>query len=65
MKAAVDEGEAGWRRLAEEHGGLVKPDIVFFGEDLPPRYHKLSKIDFPEADLLLVIGTSLQVGGIF
>ena len=28
-------GEDGWRRLYHEYGGLVKPSIVFFGEDLP------------------------------
>ena len=27
------EGEEGWRALAARHGGLVKPGIVFFGED--------------------------------
>jgi len=42
-------------------GGLVKPDIVFFGESLPQRFfHKMTE-DFPKCDLLLVIGTSLQV----
>ena len=42
-------------------GGNVKPDIVFFGEDLPNRFHRLLKTDIPKADLLLVMGTSLQV----
>jgi NAD-dependent deacetylase sirtuin 2 len=42
-------------------GGNIKPDIVFFGEDLPDRFHKLLKKDIPKADLLLVMGTSLQV----
>jgi NAD-dependent deacetylase sirtuin 2 len=41
--------------------GHVKPDIVFFGEDLPERFFTLSKQDFPEADLLIVMGTSLTV----
>ncbi|NXN14538.1 SIR3 deacetylase, partial [Indicator maculatus] len=40
--------------------GLVKPDIVFFGEELPQRF-LLHLADFPRADLLLVIGTSLEV----
>lgn len=40
--------------------GVVKPDIVFFGEDLPKRFHLYNK-DFREADLLLVLGTSLEV----
>uniref|UniRef100_A0A8D2MB67 Deacetylase sirtuin-type domain-containing protein n=1 Tax=Zonotrichia albicollis TaxID=44394 RepID=A0A8D2MB67_ZONAL len=40
--------------------GVVKPDIVFFGEQLPPRF-LLHLTDFPMADLLFVIGTSLEV----
>ncbi|XP_040201143.1 NAD-dependent protein deacetylase sirtuin-3-like isoform X2 [Rana temporaria] len=40
--------------------GVVKPDIVFFGEDLPKTFYNFSK-DFPEADLLIVMGTSLEV----
>ena len=32
VRDAVAAGEPGWRALAERHGGLVKPDIVFFGE---------------------------------
>eukprot|EP00808_Paulinella_micropora_P014381 g65123.t1 len=42
-------------------GGLVKPDIVFFGENLPDRFHRLIREDFPKCDLLIVMGTSLQV----
>jgi len=41
--------------------GLVKPDIVFFGESLPPRFFQRMSQDFPQCDLLIVIGTSLQV----
>ncbi|XP_036376092.1 NAD-dependent protein deacetylase sirtuin-3 [Megalops cyprinoides] len=38
----------------------VKPDVVFFGEDLPQKYFLHSK-DFPKADLLIIMGTSLQI----
>ncbi|XP_071393811.1 NAD-dependent protein deacetylase sirtuin-3 isoform X1 [Centroberyx affinis] len=38
----------------------VKPDIVFFGEDLPEKYFLHSE-DFPRADLLIIMGTSLQI----
>ncbi|XP_034735820.1 SIRT1 domain-containing protein isoform X2 [Etheostoma cragini] len=38
----------------------VKPDVVFFGEDLPTKYFLHSK-DFPKADLLIIMGTSLQI----
>ncbi|XP_022362779.1 NAD-dependent protein deacetylase sirtuin-3, mitochondrial isoform X1 [Enhydra lutris kenyoni] len=40
--------------------GIVKPDIVFFGEALPQRF-LLHVVDFPMADLLLILGTSLEV----
>ncbi|KAG9119368.1 Sir2 histone deacetylase Hst2 [Ceratobasidium sp. 392] len=40
--------------------GLVKPDIVFFGESLPERFHT-SIPQLPFADIALVLGTSLAV----
>ena len=45
----------------QRSGGLVKPDIVFFGEQLPERFGRLVPADFDACDLLLVMGTSLQV----
>ena len=39
---------------------LVKPDVVFFGEDLPRKFYYYLR-DFPLADLLIVMGTSLEV----
>ena len=47
--------------LSPDCGGIVKPDIVFFGEDLPRRFHERAKADFAQCDLLIVMGTSLQV----
>ncbi|XP_023200205.1 NAD-dependent protein deacetylase sirtuin-3-like isoform X1 [Xiphophorus maculatus] len=38
----------------------VKPDVVFFGEDLPQKYFLHTK-DFPKADLLIIMGTSLKI----
>ena len=52
-----EDGPRGWRALAARHGGLVKPDIVFFGESLPPRFFARAKADFPLCDLLIVMGT--------
>lgn len=40
--------------------GVIKPDIVFFGEQLPQNFF-LYLTDFPMADLLIVMGTSLEV----
>ena len=42
-------------------GAVVKPDVVFFGENLPERFHQLLEEDVVKADLLLVLGTSLKV----
>ncbi|KAK7099529.1 uncharacterized protein [Littorina saxatilis] len=40
--------------------GIVKPDIVFFGEQLPKRFYLYLK-DMLQADLVLIMGTSLEV----
>ncbi|KAB5535584.1 hypothetical protein PHYPO_G00119400 [Pangasianodon hypophthalmus] len=45
----------------EACNSLVKPDIVFFGENLPSRFFSSMKKDFPQCDLLIIMGTSLQV----
>ncbi len=55
-KKVVEGGGEG----EETCGGLVKPDIVFFGEALPRAFFELSD-KAKEADLILVMGTSLQV----
>ncbi|KAL4622805.1 NAD-dependent protein deacetylase sirtuin-3, mitochondrial isoform X2 [Arapaima gigas] len=40
--------------------GVIKPDIVFFGEELPQQF-LMYLTDFPVADLLIIMGTSLEV----
>jgi NAD-dependent deacetylase sirtuin 2 len=40
---------------------IVKPDIVFFGENLPEKFYTLPNQDFKECDLLIIMGTSLTV----
>jgi NAD-dependent deacetylase len=42
-------------------GGLMKPDAVFFGEAIPSRALAISQIQSQKCDVLLVVGTSLQV----
>lgn len=41
--------------------GVLKPDITFFGEALPSKFHKTIREDILECDLLICIGTSLKV----
>lgn len=40
---------------------LTKPDIVFFGENLPGRFFSAVNNDLPKCDLLIIMGTSLVV----
>lgn len=41
--------------------GIMKPDIVFFGEGLPEAFHDAMAADKDVCDLLIVIGSSLKV----
>lgn len=41
--------------------GVVKPDIVFFGEPLPSAFDEALEADIEHADLVLVIGSSMKV----
>ncbi|KAF3909802.1 hypothetical protein ABW21_db0201475 [Orbilia brochopaga] len=41
--------------------GVMKPDIIFFGEQLPDRFHRIVDHDRAKVDLLICIGTSLKV----
>ncbi|KAL7270545.1 Sir2 histone deacetylase Hst2 [Rhizina undulata] len=43
-----------------ECGGVVKPDIVFFGEALPKEFHDSVALA-EQADLVIVMGSSLSV----
>jgi len=41
--------------------GTLKPDVVFFGENVPPRVTDAAWTLFDEAEVLLVVGSSLTV----
>ena len=45
----------------ESCNGVVRPDVVLFGEALPSRFWANIDSDFQQCDLLLVFGTSLVV----
>lgn len=56
-----DEGGYSSRYDNIQSFGVMKPDITFFGENLPERYHNTIKEDVRHCDLLITIGTSLKV----
>ncbi|EJT99126.1 NAD-dependent deacetylase sirtuin-2 [Dacryopinax primogenitus] len=57
MSEAVEKGEPA---RCDSCGGLVKPDIVFFGEGLPSSFFSTVP-ELRSADLLFILGTSLTV----
>ena len=42
-------------------GGVFKPNIILFGEQLPMREYVAAQLAIKEADLMLVVGSSLEV----
>lgn len=42
-------------------GGIVKPDVVFFGENVPPWRHTQATASLTKSDAMLVVGSSLMV----
>jgi len=45
----------------ERCGGLLKPDVVFFGENVPGERYEAARAALAAADALLVAGSSLMV----
>jgi len=62
INEAMEKGEP--LKCPDCNLGWVKPDITFFGEALPDKFMNLfGDFDlFNECDLIIIIGTSLQVG---
>lgn len=46
---------------SEETGGLLKPTVVLFGEQLPVQVLNAAQRDVRHCDLLLIVGSSLEV----
>jgi len=59
MKEAVEHGDVP-HCIVPQCNGLVKPDIVFFGQPLPESFHRNRHVP-ATADLVIVMGTSLTV----
>jgi len=56
-----DSGEGFRVPACRRCGGILKPDVVFFGESVPkPRVRRCWEL-YGEADVLLVVGSSLTV----
>ena len=45
----------------EHCGGMLKPEVVFFGEGIPRTRVDAARVALEEADAMLVVGSSLMV----
>lgn len=62
LKALMEKGEVCWCSRCSD--GVLKPGITFFGECVPSTFTRAMDSDTEKrCDLVLVIGTSLKVGG--
>jgi NAD-dependent deacetylase len=60
VEARIESGEEEAPRC-KSCRGLLKPDAVFFGEAIPSKALMVSHVQSQKCDVLMVIGTSLQV----
>ncbi|MHA2366363.1 MAG: SIR2 family NAD-dependent protein deacylase [Candidatus Hodarchaeales archaeon] len=58
VQSLIDEGHTVPRCTCS---GLIKPDVVLFGEPLPYKTLQEAEIEIAKSDLLIVIGSSLQI----
>lgn len=61
IQLAKKESDEGRVPLCAECGHIVKPDVVFFGEQLPEAFFDVLIHDTAKTDFVIIIGTSLQV----
>jgi NAD-dependent SIR2 family protein deacetylase len=61
--AVLDDEAAAWFRVADclACGGVLKPDVVFFGENVPPQRTQACYDLVEAASALVVLGSSLTV----
>lgn len=60
-RGAVEDDVRAERVPRCDCGGLLKPDVTFFGEELPAGAMEAAEALVREAELLLVVGTSAEV----
>ncbi|VDM96738.1 unnamed protein product [Thelazia callipaeda] len=61
IREDIDAGRVAMCRICNQPEGVLKPDIVFFGEDLSDDFHEKMAEDRNKVDLVVVIGSSLKV----
>ena len=59
-RRVIEQFKQGGKPFCDECGGLLRPDVVLFGEDLPPSF-SVAVEQVEKADMLVVLGSSLEV----
>jgi len=62
VKRHIEEGSVPYCSKCKDQG-VMKPDITFFGENLPTLFMESLNNTLLDADMVIVMGTSLKVGG--
>ena len=61
IRPQIASGEVPRCGQCEHHLGILKPDIVFFGESLGEGFERHIQRDLPRCDALVVVGSSMRV----
>ena len=62
LTSTIIQGEICYCKCSDG-SNVLKPDVTFFGELLSSEFHRSLDKDPSQCDLVIVIGTSLKVGG--
>ena len=60
VDVAADAYEGFMHPDCDACGGILKPDVVYFGDNLPPERAEATRAAAAGADAMLVVGSSLQ-----
>ena len=63
LKEIEEDLKRGEVVYCESCDNVMKPGVTFFGETIPKAFDRCLAKDVPKVDLVVVIGTSLKVGG--
>ncbi|KAH7824143.1 putative NAD-dependent protein deacetylase sirtuin-1 [Monocercomonoides exilis] len=62
IRSELEKGEIAYcKYCTDKEPGVMKPNVVFFGEALPSEYFSEWEEDQGKCDLMIVVGTSLKV----
>ncbi|EGG17086.1 NAD(+)-dependent deacetylase [Cavenderia fasciculata] len=61
LRETIDRQQIPYCQQCDDSKSFMKPNIVFFGENLPDRFDHCVREDRPKVDMVIVMGSSLKV----